>query len=320
MSTIPWTGDYIRESIELHLFWARVLKEHLIFLLGGSECKNTALIQEAEVLKCQIEEVLRETICLANGRVSVGVLHSGELFTDKTLRAERKMQELSGIAIATDLTVEEMQLQPYMGGGMEALPFEPGFEETVSALNEKALACALAKCQFYERIYGEVVKCCLFTHNHPTMYSHQIAETKLYMKLIQRLQCRQIVDPTFQMVETEMFWNTGMKGHAQLVRQLFDPSEEEMILKADTEVKKFKRLEMLFQDTLPRHSLKQITGESIKATEEIKNFKAVSTELILECQLKSLVTALLGDHILREAYYYLRLLKMPLPEFHGGRG
>jgi hypothetical protein len=279
-------------------------------------------IQEADAFKCQFEEILHETICLANGRVSAAVLQSGELFTDKTLMAEQKTQELSGIAIATPLTVEEMNLQPWMGVGGAMVSCEPSMEEKLCALHERALACAYSLYGFTERIYNEIIqRCSIYTHNYPSIYHHQMEETEMYMKLIQRLQNRQIIDPTFQMVEMEMLWTHLMKEHAEVIRQMLDPEEEAMIEKADMQAKKFKKIEKQFEDTIqPRPNLKQITRESIQATESLKDFKATGTELILACQLKSVIPVLLGDHVLREAYHYLRLLRMPLPDFNGGKG
>jgi len=54
----------------------------------------------------------------------------------------------------------------------------------------------------------------------------------------------------------------------------------------------------------------KITDESLKATEDLRNFKAQGTQGILSCQVKSIIIPLLGDHVLREANHYLRLLKM----------
>lgn len=317
MSTMPMMGDFVQESVELHLFWARIIKEHAIFVENGFECKDVALIQEADGFKCQFEEILYEAICLANGRVSIEVLQSGELFTDKTLMAEQKTFELSGIAINTQLTVEEMNLQPSMGMVAPVV----GIEESISALNAKALACAQAMAIFLHRIYEDVTKvCCLCTHNLPSIFHHQLDETKMYIKHILRIQNGQMVDPTFHRVEMEMFWNHIMKEHAEVIRQLLDPSEEAMIEKANMHAKEFKKIQKKFEDGTPMANLKQITRESYAATLSLKDFKAAGTELILACQLKSTISALLGDHVLREAYHYLRILGMPLPEFKGGRG
>ncbi|AHF06313.1 DUF2935 domain-containing protein [Desulfitobacterium metallireducens] len=320
MSTMPITGDFVRESLELHLFWARIMKEHAIFDEDGFECKDVALIQEAENYKCQFEEVLYEAICLAQGRVDAEVLQSGELFTDKTLMAEQKTMELSGIEINMQLTVEEMNLQPGMMSGMVSVG--PEIVESICALNAKALACAQAMSGFLHRVYEDVTKrCCLFTHTLPSIFHHQLDETKLYIKQILRLQSGQMVDPTFYCVEMMMFWNSHMKEHAEVIRQLLDPSENLLIEKANSYAKEFAKLEKKFEDgTQPKASLKQITRESYEATLSFKDFKAAATEMILACQVKSTISALLGDHVLREAYHYLRILGMPLPEFKGGRG
>lgn len=320
MSTMPMTGVFVQESVDLHLFWARIMKEHAIFDEDSFECKDAPWIQEAENFKCQFEAILYEFICLANGIVSIEVFKSGELFTDKTLIAEQKMIELSCIQINTQLTIDTMHLQPGMGTGM--IPMGSGIEEKIVALNEHALACAQAMAGFLQQVYENVTKaCCLYTHNLPSIFQHQIDETKLYIKQIQRILSGQMVDPTFYRVEMMMFWNKHLMEHAEIIRQLLDPTEEALIEKANMIIKEFKMLNKQFQDgTQPKANLKQLSHESMAATVDIIDFKAKITELILACQLKSVISALLGDHMLREAFHYLRILQMPLPEFKGGRG
>lgn len=56
--------------------------------------------------------------------------------------------------------------------------------------------------------------------------------------------------------------------------------------------------------------LDMVTEESLKATEAIRDFKAQGTEELIECKIKSIIIPLLGDHTLREANHYLRLLKI----------
>jgi hypothetical protein len=57
-------------------------------------------------------------------------------------------------------------------------------------------------------------------------------------------------------------------------------------------------------------SAAQVTDDSLAATEAIRDFKAQGTQGILECKVKSIIIPLLGDHTLREANHYLRLLKI----------
>lgn len=42
---------------------------------------------------------------------------------------------------------------------------------------------------------------------------------------------------------------------------------------------------------------------------EIQKFKTAGTEGLIACKIKSIMTPLLGDHVLREANHYIRLLE-----------
>jgi hypothetical protein len=53
-----------------------------------------------------------------------------------------------------------------------------------------------------------------------------------------------------------------------------------------------------------------VTEASLRATRNIRDFKATGTEGLLECKIKSIILPLLADHTLREANHYLRLLKI----------
>lgn len=325
MSTLPMTGDFIRESLELHLFWARIIKEHLIFLESGFMCKDADWMQEADALKCQFEEILHEANCLADGRVGIEVMKSGELFTNKTLKAEQKTQELTCIPINSQLTVETMSLHPYMGVGMGMgmVPYDQGIAEQVYGLNEKALACACSVYEFTERALKAILQCCITSHNFPSLYEHQMKETEMYMKQIRNLQNHnhQYTDPTCHMVEMQMFWDHIMKEHAEVISHLLDPKEKAMITRADHFAQAYEQLlNQLGNGTVPDQSFRRITNETIRVTGEFKDFKAAGTDAILCCQLQSLILPLLADHVLREAIHYLRILGLPLPEFKGGKG
>ena len=54
----------------------------------------------------------------------------------------------------------------------------------------------------------------------------------------------------------------------------------------------------------------KVTDDSLKATKEIKKFKQQGTQGLVDCKIKSIIIPLLGDHTLREANHYLRLLKI----------
>jgi hypothetical protein len=146
MNGVSQSDNFVRDSLELHLFFARIMKEHSIFLEAGFVGKDAAFAQQADLFKTQFADILRNTIDLANGVVSVEGYNSGAWITDKTLQAEQKTQELSGIPIDTSLTI---QLSRIAANG--AL-FQGQLEAEVNALNQRAIALTNELIQFKSNV------------------------------------------------------------------------------------------------------------------------------------------------------------------------
>lgn len=91
--------DYVTLSIETHLFFARIMKEHALFLKVGFPCCEKDFIEEAEYFLRKFEELLNDTLKISAGNVHEAVLNSNELITEFTIPAEHKTEDLSGIAI-----------------------------------------------------------------------------------------------------------------------------------------------------------------------------------------------------------------------------
>ena len=95
---------YITLSLELHLFFARIMKEHALFLEAGFTSKNTKLSKEAEHYKVCFQKILFDTVKLSNGKIRKRVIKSGELITRHTLEAEKKTKYYTGININFNIT------------------------------------------------------------------------------------------------------------------------------------------------------------------------------------------------------------------------
>ena len=50
--------DYIRNSLELHLFCSRIMKEHALFLAAGFTSANLEFTNEALYFKKEFEDIL----------------------------------------------------------------------------------------------------------------------------------------------------------------------------------------------------------------------------------------------------------------------
>lgn len=105
-------NHYISQSLETHLFFGRIMKEHSLFLLAGFPAKNTEYIQKADWYREQFEEFLRRVVALSGNRIGEDVIDSEEIVTEFTLGAENKTSFLTGIPIDTGITEAELELRP----------------------------------------------------------------------------------------------------------------------------------------------------------------------------------------------------------------
>lgn len=104
--------DYVQNSIALHLFFDRIMKEHSFFLEASFMEPNQNLKDIARNFQTNFSRILNKTITLANKMVSKELLDAKEIVTDKTLQAETMTTKLSGIPIDTDITNKELRLEP----------------------------------------------------------------------------------------------------------------------------------------------------------------------------------------------------------------
>lgn len=300
------TSEFIRQSLELHLFFARIMKEHSFFLQIGFTPKNSKLMEQADGFRMEFDKFLCDVISLSNGVVSPSVLRSGEVVTPYTLNAEMASAYYTGVAIPTSLTEAEEELM-----GAPPMKYDQRLEQRVRRINEIGMELVRGLIRFKKRLLSDVLECKVFTVNYPLLIDHILREANFYFEMIQRLQNGEEIDLEREAYEQETFWNRIMAEHSKFIRGLLDPTEEELIKTANNFANEFDELLMESKEAMNKSmAIPEITDESLKATMEISKFKAQGTQGILECKVKSIIIPLLGDHTLREANHYLRLLKI----------
>lgn len=293
--------NYVRASLELHIFFARIMKEHAIFLQAGFMPISNDYICEAQWYKGEFEKLLSDTVRLSNSMISPEMIESGEIVTPYTFGAERKTSELTGIIIDTNITIQELRLQ---SGGQSYLT--NSLVDYIRYLNNRALELLDGFIDFKERILADVLSCNLFTANYPLLLEHIIREAKLYRQYVAMLQNGQNITDE-DMKQVELFWNQIMMEHALFIRGLLDPTEEELISTADNFAKQYKQL-LQEARNMTDETIKTVTDKTIEETVKYRDFKKAGTEGISGCQIRSIILPLLADHVLREANHYLRIL------------
>ena len=296
------TQNYIKSSLELHIFFARIMKEHSLFLQAGFMPISNDYICEAQWYKGEFEKLLSEVVKLSNCRISQDMLNSGEIVTSYTFGAEKKTSELTGIVIDTNITLQELNLQP---DGYSYL--DTKLTDYVCYLNNRALQLLDGLIGLKERILRDVLACKLFTANYPLLIEHIMREAKLYRQYVMMLQNGQNITSEDRK-QVELFWNQIMMEHALFIRGLLDPTEKELIVTADNFAKEYENL-LKEARNMTNETIKTVTDKTIKETIKYRDFKKSGTEGIVGCEIRSIILPLLADHVLREANHYLRILK-----------
>ena len=292
---------YVMLSLELHLFFARIMKEHSIFLEAGFTHKNNKLAKEADEYKSHLEKFLLDIIKISDGMIRQEVLNSGELYTDYTLSTERKTEHYTGIEINSKITTMETKIQ--------CKDYEDDDNKIVGhvkKINAKAIKILDGLIDLKTKVLNEVLSCKLFTSSYPSFLEHLIQEAKLYRAYIFSLENDEDIEEK-SIKDAELFWDHVMLEHASFIRGLLDPTECELIRTADEFIKIYTDL---IQNTLNMSSstIPSNIDETLASTIEFRDFKKSGTEGFDECKIKSMILPLLADHVLREANHYIRIL------------
>lgn len=291
---------YIVKSLELHLFFARIMKEHSFFLQAGFTPAEAEWAAKAEAYRKEFEKLLARAVDLSDGIVGREVVCSGEIVTEFTLMAEKQTQCLTGIPVDQDITDRELALNwgECRSGSWAGLCRE------VRQMNLTARKLLEGLISFKEAVLDGVLQGRLFTVNYPLLIEHITREAKLYRRFVETLDRKGDI-PMCTMKEVECFWNRIMMEHAQFIRGLLDPCEAELMNTADDFAQKYCRLLEASRGAQDQ----TLTQQTLEETVKFRDFKAAGTQGIQQCRIRSIILPLLADHVLREANHYIRLMQ-----------
>lgn len=294
------SNHFVVKSLELHLFFARIMKEHSLFLMAGFTPAAPSFSSKAEFFMKEFETLLCEAVQLSNGIVGEKVLCSGEVVTDFTALAEKQTECFTGIPINKDITSQTLCLK----GQNQPCGNPSELQRKVRRMNLTALKLLDGLIDFKETILTCVLQGELFTLNYPLLIEHILREAKLYRRYVGILQ-RDGELPDRAMKEIECFWNQIMMEHAQFILGLLDPCETDLFCAADGFAKEYCELLNASRNACD----KTLTERSLQETCKFRDFKAAGTQGIQQNKIRSIILPLLADHVLREANHYIRLLQ-----------
>ncbi|MBB6623191.1 DUF2935 domain-containing protein [Clostridium gasigenes] len=294
-------NKYVILSLEQHLFFARIMKEHSLFLEAGFTPKNTKLSKEADSFKVEFEKLLLDTVKLSNGIVRESILDSGEIITEYTLSTEKKTEYFTGIPINKKITMLESKLDYGINPNIK-----PEMINIIKKINKKAIKLLDGLIDLKVRVLNGMLSCEIFTVNYPLLIEHIIREAKLYRAYIVDLENGEDIEKK-NIKQSELFWDQIMMEHALFIRGLLDPSENKLIEASDKFAKEYAAL-IEKAKTMTDETISSITLETLNETIKLNEFKQAGTKGIDECKIKAIFLPLLADHVLRESNHFIRLL------------
>lgn len=296
---------FINQSLELNLFFLRIMKEHSIFLEAAFAIKDKNLISQADALKNEFTKLLSHAISLSEGVISTRVLGANEIVTKYTMDAERATQFATGIFIDSSITSMEKSLAPGINNKNISM-----LNEHVYDLNHHSMAAINMIIRFKTKLKNDVLSCRIFTTAYPLLIDHILREAILFAELLTKLQKGIEINIKKDIVEQETFWNRIMSEHSYFIRGLLDPTEVELFDIANNFGKEFETLRKE-ASAMNKSSLdlSGLTNNTLRETIKLRDFKAQGTKGFLGCKIKSIIVPLLGDHVLREANHYINLLE-----------
>lgn len=299
-------NEFITMSLDLNLFFLRIMKEHSFFLEVGFTPRDKDMAERARMFRERFEQLLSEATALANGNVSANLLTSNQATTQYTLEAERLTNFYTGIPFNLELTRRERMLRPTGPGVQDAR-----LEGEVERLDRRAYQLTAELVNYKEQLLRSVRTCNMFTVNYPLIIEHILREARHFMNMLLMLVRRESINRPEDLISQELFWNRQMGEHAKFIAGLLDPSEEALIETARMFGREFDEL-TVEAEQVSRHAMDiaNVTANSLQETERLRDFKSAGTRGLLECRIQSIIIPLLGDHVLREANHYLCIMGM----------
>ena len=293
--------DFVKQSLDINLFFLRIMKEHSFFLETSLLDKNADLQKEARGFQKTFGDLLVRAINMAYGVVGLKT----DALTEYTLDAEKMSEFLTGVPIDKNITKLALKLtRPHSNS-----QFNPMLAKDVYELNYNVIEATKAIFDFKCKALKAVLECKLYTTAYPLLIDHIRREAEFFINILVKLQEREDIDIIEDAIKQEAFWNRIMAEHSQFVRGLLDPTEENLIETANefaNEFDELRRKALVAADKTGM--LGKVTDESLEATKKLRDFKEQADKGLLECKIRSIALPLLADHILREANHYLMLL------------
>ncbi|WP_232697385.1 DUF2935 domain-containing protein [Brevibacillus daliensis] len=181
--------------------------------------------------------------------------------------------------------------------------------------NEQILHAVRHIWSFKRHVLGLIISCRIGGNNFPLLVDHVSREAAYFAKRLEQLNTGTLDSLPDAIINENVFFLKIMADHAKFINHLLDPSERKLVEQANEFSHDFDQL--VFQatdlDSMRPQSqtpplLSQFVDQNRVSVVQLRDFKRTARDLIEACRIKSIIPALLADHVFREATHFLEIL------------
>lgn len=285
----------MKESLELHLFFNRIMMEHAFFINVFLLDKDIELKKEASTYYNEFSNLLEETINLSKENINKELIEKNIIVTKNTKKAEEKTMSLTKYTINTHITEEEYNFT-------NTNKFTFLLKNKISKLNKKIFPILNNFVNYKEKILDKLIKGNLYMNCTQSFIQHMINEARMYQRLLTRIEVNKNI--TTSLLEQELFWNESMKEHTIFIKERLDLTEI-------NNLKEIEELSNSYEDILDKYSYDEelLFSNSKTIQNKLKEYLLRLEEELIDNKVKISILPIMIDHYIRELNYYNKILE-----------
>ncbi len=301
-------SKFIENSLISNLYYLRTLREFCARVQLSLPSTYKEYIDTAGKLAKQCEELGREIMKYANGNIPSVALNSDIFVTPYTLRLEELTNKLFAYDINTDITKQELALEP-------GIPKpNPEIVKSLEEINQEALRIANEFINFSSELSNNIGNQNAFCFYYNSLNTNTVYEMNVYISILERLINKDNLDPLY-VIDYEYGFNKLMAGIATYIRGECDPIYVDVVNQANNFVNEYSNLVLEYENIiLSPENQKNMTYNSIELSKRFKLFVEDCLNKLLKKELYFSSPPITKDNALTDINFFIYNLEENIKE------
>lgn len=301
-------SKFIENSLISNLYYLRTLREFCARVQLSLPSTYKEYIDIAGKLAKQCEELGSRIMKYANRNIPSFALNSDIFVTPYTLRLEELTNKLFAYDINTDITKQELALEP-------GIPKpNPEIIQALEEINQEALNIANEFINFSSELSNNVNNQNAFCFYYNSLNTNTVYEMNVYISILKRLINKNNLDPLY-VIDYEYGFNKLMAGIATYIRGECDPIYVDVVNQANNFVNEYNNLVLEYENIiLSPENQKNMTDNSIELSKRFKLFVEDCLNKLLKKELYFSSPPITKDNALTDINFFIYNLEENIKE------